>query len=358
MQAIAPNESAATPATLKDVADAVGVNPSTVSRALHGAGGGRVSEARCREIRDVAQRLGYRANASAQSLARRSSQCIGVIVPELQDPVFMQYVAKLDVLLQAHGLQAIPLASDPHGQGDTRCLQTLATGQVDAVISLHCPQDSVVLIQDYCTRGHHVIVRCVDRPIDELPFDCVGVDVADAFVVLAQHLYDVGCRKIGFVGGLAVDEAKTGERQQGGARYLAKAHEALGLEMETSCLLACSDAAGARDVVMEVFDQARDRFDALIVQSSKILPGVRRALKELNLTIPDDCAVACISDADVCRFMDVPVTVWDQPVEKICRGLVKLLLGRLRGETTVHQVQYASRLIVRESTSRCEKETA
>lgn len=337
-------------ATLKQIAREVGVNPSTVSRVLNGASGGRISDSVRKRIEDASRRLGYQVNAAAQSLARGATNCVGVLVPDVTDPVLAEYVSRLDTLLREHNLQAIPLISGIGGQRNEWCLRALQRGQVDAVICLTCSDaliDTVCELQD---RGYPIVARCVDRPIEEVPFSCVGIDIADAFAVLAEHLHGGGCRTIGFVGGLAVEEAKSGVFRHVGAQHMLAAHQTLGLPMDSTHFVPCSDAATAREAVLKAFDETSRRFDALIVQSGKLLPGVRRALKELRLDIPRDCALACISDSDACRFMDVPVTVWDQPITKICEGLIRLLIARMKGDTTVHHIQYASRLIVREST--------
>lgn len=340
-------------ATLKQIAREVGVSPSTVSRALNGAGGGRISDSVRRRIEDASRRMGYQVNAAAQSLARGATNCVGVLVPDVMDPVLAEYVSRLDAMLREHNLQAIPLIS---GMGDRRnewCLRSLQRGQVDAVICLVCGDGLVETVCELQDQGYPIVVRSVDRPIDDLPFDSVGIDIADAYEILMLHLSAQGCRSIGLVGGIAVQQMSAGVFEHSAGNYVIAACQKIGMSLDRRRFIACEQTAqGAYDAVVGALSDAEMAFDGLLVQSAKLLPGVLGALRASGRRVPDDCLLACISDSDVCRYSEVPVTVWEQPIEKICGGLVKLLLARMQGEQRVRHVQYASHLVVRASTSR------
>jgi LacI family transcriptional regulator len=339
-------------ATLKQIAREVGVNPSTVSRVLNGAGGGSISESVRRRVEDVSRRLGYQVNAAAQSLARGATNCVGVLVPDLMDPVLAEYVSRLDLLLREHNLQAIPLISGMEEQRGQWCLRAVQRGQVDAIICLTCEDGLIDAVCELQDQGYPIVVRCIDRPIDELPFDSVGIDIADAYEVLMVHLADQGSRSIGLVGGIAVKEMSEGVFKHQASGHVKAACQKIGMSFDRKRFIACQQTAedACRAVMAALADQEM-AFDGLIVQSTKLLPGVLAALRASGRKLPADCRLACISDSDICRFSEVPVTVWDQPVEKICSGLVKLLLARMQGEKRVRHVQYASHLIVRDSTS-------
>ena len=74
--------------TLDDVARAAGVHKATASRALNPNGPGRVSEQTVRRVRAVAQRLGYTPNALAKGLRTARTSTVGVVLPDLTNPLF------------------------------------------------------------------------------------------------------------------------------------------------------------------------------------------------------------------------------------------------------------------------------
>jgi LacI family transcriptional regulator len=76
------------PATLRDVASAAGVHPATASRALNLGTRLLVSEETAQRVTEAAERLGYRPNSVARSLRTRRSHTIGVLIPDLNNPLF------------------------------------------------------------------------------------------------------------------------------------------------------------------------------------------------------------------------------------------------------------------------------
>src|ERR1700728_4755563 len=91
------------PATLRDVAAAAEVHPATPSRALNPGTRLLVSEETARRVIEVADRLGYRPNPVARSLRTRRSNTIGVLIPDLNNPLFPPIVRGLEDKLAAAG---------------------------------------------------------------------------------------------------------------------------------------------------------------------------------------------------------------------------------------------------------------
>src|SRR2546429_9104283 len=106
------------PATLRDVAAAARVHPATASRALNPETRILVSEETARRVTDAAAALGYRPNAVARSLRTRRSHTIGVLIPDLNNPLFPPMVRGLEDRLAADGYVApIRNTHRPRGRG-------------------------------------------------------------------------------------------------------------------------------------------------------------------------------------------------------------------------------------------------
>src|SRR6201995_555019 len=95
------------PATLRDVATAAGVHPAPASRALTPGTRALVSEETARRVSDAASRLGYRPNPVARSLRTRRSQTIGVLIPDLNNPLFPPIIRGIEDRLAEHGYVAL-----------------------------------------------------------------------------------------------------------------------------------------------------------------------------------------------------------------------------------------------------------
>ena len=95
------------PATLRDVATAAGVHPATASRALNPGTRLLVSEETARRVSEAADRLGYRPNPVARSLRTRRSHTIGVLIPDLNNPLFPPIVRGIEDRLAEHGYVAL-----------------------------------------------------------------------------------------------------------------------------------------------------------------------------------------------------------------------------------------------------------
>src|SRR5262245_52147211 len=89
--------------TLKDIAHEVGVHVSTISRALNGASAHAVSPALARKIWRASKRHGYTPNAAAVMLKTNRSRTVGVVIPDITDPVFPPIIRGIEDSLARHG---------------------------------------------------------------------------------------------------------------------------------------------------------------------------------------------------------------------------------------------------------------
>ena len=154
------------------------------------------------------------------------------------------------------------------------------------------------------------------------------LDIEEGYRVLAEHLIERGCRKIGMVGGCA-PELIDG-RNTPCAEFFRAALRAGNLPIGGDNAVPCEDSQeAAYRAVAERFRWEPHAFDGLIVHNINKVFGCCQAIRDAGLSIPGDVKVATISDLALCRFYPVPLTVWAQPVPEICRALVDMTLNRL-----------------------------
>ena len=121
--------------TLKDVAKAVGCDVSTVSRVLNGRPN-RVSGENRSRIREAALRLGYVANRTASSLASGVTRTVGLLIPNVFDGVYAEYIETLDLELSAAGYALRPFICHNRPEKENTALDALLHHEVDAMIAM------------------------------------------------------------------------------------------------------------------------------------------------------------------------------------------------------------------------------
>src|SRR5437899_10653094 len=122
------------PATLRDVAAAARVHPATASRALNPETRILVSEDTARRVTDAAARLGYRPNPVARSLRTRRSHTVGVLIPDLNNPLFPPIVRGLDDRLAAAGYVALIGNTDGDDERERMVFEQMRARHVDGFV--------------------------------------------------------------------------------------------------------------------------------------------------------------------------------------------------------------------------------
>ncbi len=337
--------------TLKDIAKETHLSVSTVSRILNNrhSKSRHASKDTHERVLKLAKDYGYVPHAGARAMVKGKSDNVGLFVPSLD---FGRYVTLTAKLIEKLSLRPIVLATHWSSRTEATLLEIVSGRIVDAIIDFHYQKENLSLYRKFQEQGCHLIFRTVEEPVEEVDFDCVGVDVEEGVEKIIEHLYEQGYRKIGFVGGVAANDISQNRFERGQARAYLEAHKKLGLTIEPLRAIPCEpNDLSARDAVIKALSERRDLFDALIVHATNKVLGVLKAIEKVGLTIPRDIGVATIGDTEFCDVMEI--TMWTQPVEKICKGLVSLLKKRVnQPDAPVYKMSYESSLIVRNSTKR------
>src|SRR5215207_7569989 len=161
--------------TLKDVARTVGVNVSTVSRALNPDSVHRVSDRLSDRIRRVSQRLNYMPNAAASALRTLRTRTVGVIVPDIADPAYPPIIRGIEDALATHGYVAILTNTDGDARRQQRIIETMRARAVDGLILATVARDDGQALRLLDDMPVVTVVRASDDP----RFSSVVHDEAD-----------------------------------------------------------------------------------------------------------------------------------------------------------------------------------
>ena len=201
--------------TLASIARQAGVHASTVSRVLNPATRGMVSDAVVRRVDAVAAHLGYRPNAVAASLRRGRSMTVGVVLPDITNPVFPPILSGIEAALDPEGYIAMVANAGDDPARQALILERLAARQVDGIILATAARHGTVL-----PRLGTMPVVLVNRTDSGGTLPSVVSDDMSGMALAVAHLAGLGHVRIGHVGG--PERLSTGHgRAQGFLRAMA-----------------------------------------------------------------------------------------------------------------------------------------
>jgi LacI family transcriptional regulator len=342
---------ARTKATIHDVAKAVGVHASTVSRVMNPSRRHMVTTEIARRVIDAAKSLGYQPNALAHGLRMRRSNTVGVLIPDITNPVFPLILRGIEDALGSLGYTAIIANTDGDPARDALTLERMLARQVDGFILATA------------RRQDPVVARCVaeDLPvvlINRMTSGIAGITAvvnedARGIALAVAHLVGLGHRRIAHIAG--PQHLSTGhERREGFIAAMADA----GLLIEPkliSTALAYSEAEGERamNALLDDGKFASGGFTAVVVANDLLAMGCYDALAARGLRCPADLSITGYNDMPFVDKLSPPLTtIRIQHYEMGVRA-ANLLLERLKDPASRRvDIKLEPSLVVRGSTAR------
>jgi LacI family transcriptional regulator len=333
------------PVTLRDVAQRAGVHPATASRALNPETKILVSEDTARRVAAAAAALGYRPNAVARSLRTRRSHTIGVLIPDLTNPLFPPIVRGLEDRLAADGYVALIGNTDSDDAREEMVFELMRARHVDGYVMATARQNSPVLAE---AAQAELPVVLVNRLAEEYSFPSVSVDNERGVRMEVAHLAGLGHRTIGYIAG--PQETSTG---LGRYRGFVDAMRADGLAVDPELVgyaRAFSIQEGYR--CAQRLLAAPARCTAVAAGNDMLAIGCYQALDEAGLRCPEDVSVVGFNDMPFIDRLRPPLSSVRFPHYQVGTEAAQLLLERIAGgEGPVKILYLAPELIIRGSTA-------
>lgn len=286
--------------TLKHVAKAVGVNVSTVSRALDPGSSRNVSPKLAEQIREVSRKLGYKPNAAAYTLKTNRTRTIGVVVPDLSDPVFPPIIRGIEDGLSLHDYVSIVGNTDNDARREERVLATLNSRGVDGFILATTKRRDALISR--LTEGKPVVT--IIRQSDDARFSSVVHDEDEGIRRLLTHLVSLGHQDIAHIAG--PQDVSTGFMRYGAFdryRKLLSVNEEDGLVVFARTF---SGEEGER--CAEELMAAGRHFTAVVCANDQLAIGAIAAFKRRGLACPEDISVTGFNDIPLIDRLQPPLT--------------------------------------------------
>ncbi|MFO7960293.1 MAG: LacI family DNA-binding transcriptional regulator [Nitriliruptoraceae bacterium] len=327
---------------LKHVADHAGVSQATVSRVLNDRPG--VADATRRSVLQAMAQLGYEHGRLRTS---QRTGLVGLIVPELDNPVFPRFAQAVESRLAREGFTTVLCTSTPSGMGEADYLDVLQAHAVTGMVLISGEHsDTSADHQRYhalrASGMPLVLVNGRDEDLGDIA--AVTVDHAEVTRLAVAHLVSLGHTRIGLA--LGPGRYVTAARLQLG--YL-DGLERAGVPVDATLItdtiygIEGGHAAGAVLLPLGV--------TAVVCASDRMALGVVRAVTERGLKVPGDVSVIGFDDAGPNAFFDPPLTSVQQPFEAMSSAVVQLLTAQISdAEAAAPELTFRPELVVRAST--------
>ncbi len=332
-------------ATLAEIAANAGVSEATVSRVLNDRPG--VSDSAKQAVLTALDVLGYE---RPSRLKRRSAGLVGLVVPELNNPIFPAFAQVIETMLAQRGYTPVLCTQSPGGISEDEYVESLLDHGVAGIIfvSGRHADTSADHTRYQKLLDRHLPVVFINGFTPELTAPFISDDDQEAMELAVSHLVQLGHRRIG----LAVGQERFVPVQRKRAGFVAVLNRLLGLSekeargwVEQSLFtLEGGSAAGHRLL---------DRGATAVVCGSDLMAlGVIRAARQRGLDVPTDVSVVGYDDSPLIAFVDPPLTTVRQSVQAMGTAAVEALIEGISG-TPIPPREYVFRpeLVMRSSTA-------
>jgi len=329
-------------ARLADIAAQAGVSEATVSRVLNGKAG--VSAATRQAVLTALDLMGYERPAR---LRQRSNGLIGLVTPELDNPIFPAFAQALEKALSQHGYTPVLCTQSPGGLQEDDYTELLLERGVTGIVfvsGLHASTtariDRYLRLTD---RGLPIVL--VDGYNETIKAPFISPDDRNAARLAVQHLVDLGHERIG----LAVGQRRFVPVIRKIEGFRQAMEQLLGV---TDCDELIQDSLFTVEGGQAAAGALLDRGCTGIVCASDLMAlGAIRAARQRGLAVPGDVSVVGYDDSPLIPFTDPPLTTVRKPIVAMAQAAVASLLEEINGVPPRNiELVFQCELVVRGST--------
>lgn len=332
--------------TIKDIARALGISKSTVSRALS-SDTRNVSEETIRRVTEAAEKMGYTKNEMAVNLRNRRTKTIGLVVPEAVTSFYLQFMATVQRILQSYGYRIILTLSDEDFLTERSNFEIFENYRVDGILISSCHhRANFEFYNSYIRRCTPIVF--FDRTVGNLACSSVRSDDYHSAFFLVEHLVYQGYRKIVHLAG--PDCIRNSEDRLRAYRDVLKKH---GIDYVPELVVPAGvDENDGAEAMTRILD-ARVDCNAVFCFTELQALGAKRVLQARNVRIPNDMALACMSGTKLSTLVYPAITAVEQPLDRMAEESVRLLLAKIENPQSLPEhVVLPANMVIRASTEK------
>ena len=321
--------------TIKDIAKAANVDPSTVTRALKDSP--RVKPATREKIAGLAAEMGYVPNMAARTLVNRKSGLVGLVIPDMTNPFFRDLAKGIEDEAVKHDLRILI--------NDTRGVESTEREAVNLFLALKV--DGLIVPMARCTQQYYeelnAAVPVVHVNRDDTPHH-VSCDTVEGSSLVMQHLFELGHSRIGFVRG------PVGPGREPKMHAYRTALEARGIDYDPDLIFTFDGTLESSNAITGQLLELDEPPTAVFAHNDVNAIAMIHALRDRGVRVPDDISIAGHDDIQLAGCVDPPLTTVQWPMYELGQQSVRYLYSLGHGQDPREPQVPQPKLVVREST--------
>jgi LacI family transcriptional regulator len=324
--------------TIKEVAKLAGVSSSTVSRALSGRI--PVDQKTKDKVLAAVKELNYQPNALAKGLKEGRTKTMGLIVPNICNPVFPLVSRGVEDTAKEHGYSLVLCNTDEDPDTEKEAIQKLQKQWVDGIILATSGREKGHI--EKLNQSGLPMVLLIRKLADDM--DAVVINNTKAAFDAVSYLVETGHRRIAIVNGdrsLPLYQ----ERYKGYVQALEKSD----IPLDASLILEVSDKDSCYDTASRFF-KSGIAVDAVFAVSDPRALEVMRAAKDAGIIIPGEVSVMGFDNLQFSPFLDPPLTTVNQPFYEMGQAAAERVIALIEGESGKARIHVLdTELVIRKS---------
>lgn len=335
-------------ATIDDVARVAGVHRSTVSRALNPQTQVKLSPETTRRVQQAARKLGYVPNAVARGLRTNESMSVGVVIPDILNPIFPPIISGIDSILRPAGYTA--LVTDIQGGKNAyeAALASLRQRRVDGLILATAHLDDGESFHRLHEQGVRAVL--VNRAAASSPFPLVHGDDTGGMRAALDHLATLGHVRIAHLHG--PEGLSTTEGRRAAFDEWSRQHPEVTVTASYCGPLTAEGGQEIMDALLDASTEAQSRPTAVVTGNDLMALGALRSLRARGLHCPADMSIVGFNDMPFADEFSPPLTTVRVPLRQLGVESARLLVQQLHGEGSgAMELTFPVTLMVRGSTA-------
>jgi len=311
------------PATIKDIAQALGISPSTVSRALNDHP--QIKDETKKAVQEMARQLNYSVNQAASGLRTNKTYSLGVVVPQITNYFFSQVLGGMQKVASENDYQLLICQTNEKEDEEFRSIQSLLAGRVEGLLmSISQGTQNFDRLADLLRNTPVVLF---DRTSEKIPTIHVEAEDYRGAYLATRHLLGRGIQKVAHLGGprkLAVSQNRL--------RGYRDALEEKGISYDASLVAYCEfDVDKVPQAIEKILKHHPDTKGIFAVNDEIAVQAIL-TLKSHGAKIPEDMAIVGFGDYPIARIVEPQLTTISHYPAKIgeraAHHLLKLINHR------------------------------
>jgi DNA-binding LacI/PurR family transcriptional regulator len=334
---------------MKDVARVGGVSLGTVSNVLNDLP--TVTEKNKKKVLDAIRQLNYSPNFTARALKTRRSRCVGLIIPDINNPFYAEFARGVEDGVQAMGYNLFLCNSDRDSAKERSYMDTLLEKMVDGLIlfKTHLPLEEI----SYFNARYSIVLVdsfSVDR---DIACDIIKVDDYNGVMKALEYLWNFQHRRIAMIAGTRDSLSSVDRVRSYNDFFAAKGHS-----ISKACIEYGNYDWHSGYECTKKFLGSVNPPTAIMAANDLMAIGAMKAIQEQGLDVPADVSVMGYDDIDIASLCTPALTTVRQPKYEMGKRSVQALLDRIETRKTEKNPEpnvttFNTEIIERDSVSVC-----